>query len=315
MMRSKALAPVVFVVIALVAVGAVRWMGTRSPGRDATPGTASAPRGGAAPLDARTVESAHYTIATRATDAQTQRVAAAAESLHAAYLATFPEVVARAPTGKFQLVLYRDRADFKAHNRSHAWAEAYYLRPACHAYFAEGERNPTHWMVHEATHQLNRELAGIERVAWVDEGLATYFGTSRLEDGVLRVGTVDPFTYPVWWLSDLAPTGNFDNDVRTARFVPLRAVITGKGGPDLDTHFNAWYVAYWSLTRFLLQHDGGRHAAGYRRVVAEGGTLDAFERHIGPIAEIEPQWYAYLRDQATRGLDRMDEVLVVDAGR
>jgi hypothetical protein len=304
----KWLVPVVLLGV-LVLGAAVGWVALRpQPRTDATPAATTAP----ALPDSRTFESTHYVVSTRATDEQTRRVAAAAESLRAAWLSTFPQEAAKAPAGKLRLVLYRDRADFKAHNRSRPWAEAYYLAPACHAYFAEGERNPTHWMVHEATHQLNREIAGFPRVKWIDEGLATYFGTSRLEDGVLRVGTVDPNTYPVWWLSDLAPGGDRAYDVRAGRFVPLRAVITGEGGPDLDTHFNTWYVAYWSLTRFLLHHDGGRHGAGYRRVIAEGGTLAAFERHIGPLGEIEPQWYAYLRELARGGDDRSGEVLRVD---
>jgi hypothetical protein len=295
-------------VIALAVVAATLWFARRPRPTPPVPATPAVP----VALAARTVETPHYTIATRATDAQTQRVAAAAESLRTAYLATFPEAAAKPHDGRHRLVLYRDRDDFKAHNRSRPWAEAYYLEPACHAYFAEGERNPTHWMVHEATHQLNRELSGFPHSKWIDEGLATYFGTSRLENGVLEVGTIDPDTYPVWWLGELGPTGDRAADVGDGRFVPLRAVITGKGGPDLDTHFNSWYVAYWSLTRFLLQHDGGRHAAGFRRVIAEGGTLDAFERHIGKVDGIEAQWYAYLRELARSGADRTEEVILVD---
>ena len=147
---------------------------------------------------------------------------------------------------------------------------------------------------------------------WIDEGLATYFGTSRLEGGVLKPGTIDPETYPVWWLSDLAPTGDRAGDVRAGRFIALRAVITDNGGPNVDTHFNNWYIAYWSLTRFLLQHDGGRHAPAFRRVIAEGGTLAAFERHIGPVDRIEGEWYAYLRQLATQRHDRSEEIILVD---
>ena len=298
------------VLLAIVAIAAAAmWIAAR-PGPRTAETRALAPK--PASLEARNFESAHYTVATRATVAQTQRVADAAESLRAAYLAQFPEAAARVPAAKHQLVLYRDRADFKAHNRSRPWAEAYYLAPACYAYYAEGEANPTHWMVHEATHQLNRELSGFPRVKWIDEGLATYFGTSRLEEGVLKPGTIDPDTYPVWWLSELTPTGNHAGDVQAGRFIALRAVITGQGGPDLDAHFNTWYVAYWSLTRFLLHHDDGRHAAAYRRVIAEGGTLAAFERHIGPVERIEVEWYDYLRQVASERHDRSEEIILVD---
>jgi len=37
-------------------------------------------------------------------------------------------------------------------------------------------------MVHEATHQLNNELAQFDLEKWLDEGIADYFGTSQYED-------------------------------------------------------------------------------------------------------------------------------------
>ena len=122
---------------------------------------------------ARILDTAHYRITSTADPAQAARVGTAVESLHAAWRATFPEAPpARAEPARLQLVLYRDRDQFKAHNRSSPWAEAFYRTPYSHAYYAAGEANPTHWMVHEATHQLSREVARFPRAKWSDEGLA-----------------------------------------------------------------------------------------------------------------------------------------------
>ena len=52
-----------------------------------------------------------------------------------------------------------DREEFQRNNRSRPWAEAYYVRPACYAYYGGGRENPHHWMLHEAVHQLNTEVA------------------------------------------------------------------------------------------------------------------------------------------------------------
>ena len=141
-------AAVLFAIVAIAATAT--WFATRPRNTPAPPHRATPTP---ARLEAKTFATDHYTVETRATDAQTRQVAAAAESLRAAYLLQFPEAAARVRGAKHQLVLYRDRDDFKAHNRSRPWAEAYYLEPACHAYIGEGEPNPTHWMVHEATHQ------------------------------------------------------------------------------------------------------------------------------------------------------------------
>ena len=62
-----------------------------------------------------------------ATPAQTQQVADAVESLHAAYLSLFADHVAPSTTPLI-LVLYRDADEFARNNRSRPWAEAYYLR-------------------------------------------------------------------------------------------------------------------------------------------------------------------------------------------
>ena len=249
---------------------------------------------------ARTVETAHYRIASTADDAQTRQVADAVEALHTAYTAFFRDATppqAFANGAPLQLTLYANRTQFRAYNRSYWWAEAYYRRPTCYAYFPADEPNPYHWMLHEATHQLNTEVAGFTLAKWANEGLAAYFGTSRLRAGVLLPGRIDPDTYPVWKLGGLGLSGSLDRDVRRGRIIPLRALITGVDAPPFERNLNLYYVEYWSLVHFLLHGDGGRHAAAFKRMLAEGGTLEAFERAFGPPERLELAWYADLRDK------------------
>lgn len=243
------------------------------------------------------LETAHYRIATTATSAQAREVATAVEALHTAFAAFFPDAPAgRADGRKLQLVLYRDQAEFKRHNRSSPWAEAYYLPPACHAYYAQGQRNPVHWMLHETVHQLAREVARFPKTRWSDEGLAAYFGASRIVEGKLVPGSVDPDTYPVWWLPHLALSGDIDDDIAKGRLIPLRAIIEGNG-PPIGEHVNTYYLQFWSLTHFLLHHEGGRHAPAYRRLLARGGSLRDFESAFGPIGQVQAAWYVHLQAQ------------------
>ena len=249
---------------------------------------------------ARTMQTAHYAIASTADDMQTRQVADAVEALHAAYMGFFREATPRqafANTGPLRLTLYADRAQFRSHNRSFWWAEAYYRKPTCYAYFPAGESNPYHWMLHEATHQLNTEVAGLTLPKWANEGLAAYFGTSRLQGRVLLPGRIDPDTYPVWKLGGLGLSGSLDQDVRRGRIIPLRALITGVDAPPFERHLNLYYVEYWSLVHFLLHGEGGRHAAAFKRMLLEGGTPQAFERAFGPPERLELAWYADLRDK------------------
>jgi len=194
-------------------------------------------------------------------------------------------------------VLYKDQAEFKAHNRSSSWAEAYYLPPRSHAYYGEGD-NPIHWMTHEATHQLNREVAHFRKTKWIDEGLADYFGSSWIADGTLTPGSIDPATYPIWWLPQLSLTGNLQDDIATGKVIPLHAIVSGKGGPDINRNVNLYYIEYWSLTHFLFHYQEGKYAAQYRQLIATDGTLENFERLIGPVDRIQTEWYIYLRSVA-----------------
>ncbi len=250
-----------------------------------------------APLpDAKVFETAHYAITSTATDADTRRVGDAVEALHAAYAEIFPMPTRPDPgAAKLKLTLYAHQAQFKANNRSNAWAEAYYLRPVSYAYFPKNEPSAYHWMLHEATHQLNAEISGFPKYRWVDEGLATYFGTSRFENGRLWSGRVDPDTYPVWHLASFRPSGSLDTDIHDGRWIPIEALITGIDAPSIHSNVNRYYLQYWSLTHFLFHGEGGRYAEGYRNLISEGGTLENFRRHIGPPERIEAEWYRHYR--------------------
>jgi hypothetical protein len=245
------------------------------------------------------LDTAHYAIRSSAQPEETRKMADAVEVLHAAYAEVlggeFPAVRGAHPPLK--LNLYRDRAEFRRCNRGLGWAEAYYLWPKCHAYYAASEVNPFHWMLHEAVHQLNHEVAGMKVARWFDEGLGEYFGTSRLQNGRLQLGRPDPNTYPIWHLDDLHWTGDRLRDIATTNFIPLHVVVADKGGPDVDEFFNLYYVHWWGLTHFLMHFEDGKHRAGFFQVIRDGGTPESFERHIGPFERVEKDWYGHLLEQ------------------
>lgn len=255
--------------------------------------TPHSPTAGAAPSAS---ETAHFAFLSTADRGLTTRAAVATEALFDAYVGFFGDVPAAVPA-KFKLRIYATRDEFQANNRSRPWAEAFYHQGVGHAYLDDSRPNPFHWLLHETVHQLNRELTGYAKEKWINEGLATYLASSRFAEGRLQPGVMDLDAYPLGWLRRWPLSGDWDADVRAGKVISLRALITGQGGPPLDASVNAHYLGYWSLSHFLMHHDGGRHAGAYRQMLRQGASLADFERLVGPLEEIEPQWYAYLLEK------------------
>jgi hypothetical protein len=109
---------------------------------------------------AMTVETSHHNIFSSASRSQTEETARALELLYNAYSNRFSSLPQFQPNHpKLKVKLFKGRQEFRHVNPGLGWAEAYYLKPYCKAYFSASEINPYHWMLHEATHQLNRDVA------------------------------------------------------------------------------------------------------------------------------------------------------------
>lgn len=242
----------------------------------------------------------HYLIYSTASFEQARDIGQVLEALHSTYtgfLAGFPQVTRDHP--KLKLKLFRSREEFHRCSSAVGWAEGYYVKPFCYAYYDHGS-NSAFWMVHEAVHQLNEELASLDLAKWAEEGLATYFSTSVFAQSTFHLGEIDRNTYPVWWVDGMKLSGNLDKDIAETQIIPLRAVVTNRGGPVLDWHFNLYYIHWWSLTHFLFHYDHGKYRSNALQVFREGGTLNSVEKHIGPIEQVQAEWYQHLRELQRR---------------
>jgi hypothetical protein len=243
----------------------------------------------------RVLETAHYAVRSDATPEQTQTVADALEALHTAYYEVFSDLPGLDREHERLVVnLYRDRAQFRRCHPKVTWAEALYARGKCHAYYGVEGLAPYQWMLHEATHQLNDLAAHLSIPQWINEGIAEYFGTGRYADGVLQPGEPDPDAYPVSCIYDVGFSGDLEEDLGAGRVIPLRAIVTGEGGPDMDEKFSLYYLHWWSITDYLMKHDGGALRPAYFRLMRDSRGLKPFERHIGPVDEVQRAWYEHL---------------------
>lgn len=243
----------------------------------------------------RHLSSEHYQIDSTATQEQTRQILVIAEMVYEAYDQRFSDLpdYDRAHA-KLKMRLYQDRDEFKRHHPYSGWAEALYQAPYCYQYYSADEVNPYHWMMHEATHQLNREVAALNLPRWLDEGIADYFGTSLIKDGELQLGHIDTNTYPIWWLHTLGLSGNMDQDIERNRLIPLLTIIEDQGGPDIDQFVNLYYMHWWSVAHFLFHYEDGKYRSAIKPLLLAHGTVEAFEEHVGDIALIQKQWYEYL---------------------
>ncbi len=240
-----------------------------------------------------TIETAHYSITSNATRKETGEMARMVELLYDAYsnrFGTLPKFQPDHP--KLKLLLYRDRDEMRRVNPGLGWAEAFYRKPYCRAYFSAREINPYHWMLHEAVHQLNEEVAHVNPAKWLEEGLAEYFSTSRVLTNKLVPGTIDANTYPVWWSDDIATTPSLTTNLTNGSVIPLRAIVTNHGGPRMNSHVNLYYLHWWTLTHFVFAD--ARHRDTAMKLLEAGGELDSFEQLIGPIESTQAEWHTHV---------------------
>ncbi|PWU20137.1 MAG: hypothetical protein C5B50_04780 [Verrucomicrobia bacterium] len=246
-----------------------------------------------------TIETPHHIVFSSATRQQTEQTIHALDLLYSAYsnrLGSLPRF--ERSHQKLEVKLFKDRAEFRWVNPNLGWAEAFYREPYCQAYFSSEETNPYHWMLHESVHQLNHEVAHLRLEKWLEEGLADYFATSCLESNTLAVGRIDVNTYPVWWMPELATTPDLSENIHNGSVIPLRAIIANRGGPSINSHFNLYYLHWWSLTHFIFETP--RYRAHALELLQRGGGLEAFEQTIGPLEQVQMEWHAYVRELKKR---------------
>lgn len=254
--------------------------------------------------------SEHYVIESTAGSNLTRSALKKCELLHKTYDSYFDKLFKKAGKGSFmaylkskknfdpkrkmKLRLYRTRTEFKnASSLAPHWAEAYYLPPYCYQYIDNDADNPWHWMMHEATHQLNTEHSGFRQTLWLEEGIATYFGTSLIDDDKILLGKLDPATYPVWWMDKFKEYDSLDQAVEKLGIIRLKHVVTGKGGPFLNRYFNLYYVHWFSIFHFLNHYNNEEYRASIPKLILKGGSAKAFEKYIGKFEDIEKKWYLY----------------------
>lgn len=240
------------------------------------------------------LESEHYKALSNVSLEGTQDALSKVETLYQTYT-SFWGVNARSNDNKLLLKIYSSRKEFKRANPLSGWAEAFYSEPYCHQYIeVENEKKPYHWMVHEATHQLNNEVSQFRLPQWAEEGIACYFSTSPMDDGKMTLGEIDWDTYPIWWLSPLGLSGDLSRDKVDKKIMSIKSIVNDEKSLKMNQHVNLYYIHWFSFVHFLLEGEQRKYREAFMAYVKTPSGLEAFEENVGPYQLIEQQWYQHL---------------------
>ena len=171
---------------------------------------------------------------------------------------------------RHNVVLFRDRDNYvqqlSAVEPRIAVSLGYYLDRMSTAFFYAGDPSVKATWLHEATHQLFQERAGVATEVgmnynfWATEGVALYMESLRDHGGYLTVGGFD---------ADRLQFARYR--ALNERFViPVeKLVLYGREALQQDEDIRRIYTQAAGLAHFLLDYDQGRYAAAFRDYLVE----------------------------------------------
>lgn len=169
------------------------------------------------------------------------------------------------------------------------WAEGIYHDGICDQYVDRRSEYPWTWLLHEATHQVAAEDASVHLPRWANEGLACLFGVSRIEKGLLRLGSVDSRTYPTWWLVGKPLSGSLAMDT-VERLVPPGRFLHEPEAVDISASVNAHYLGWWTFVHYLHVQDSVK----FRDWVLHDGTYAGLARRYDLGPSLNRRWYGHV---------------------
>lgn len=174
---------------------------------------------------------------------------------------------------------------------------------------AMGGHLPVPYVIHEAIHMLNYERVypeGTVTSRWFEEGLASYFGFSRV-DNRLRIASGDIGRSSLLNVEGVRIQFDPRTELREHRRrleqqgpLPLRMLLGADEADPLWTGHRSSraYGSSWTLVHFLMHGESERHRRAFMEYAereANGrGGLKAFAGLFGPdLDALEASWHEY----------------------
>jgi hypothetical protein len=141
-----------------------------------------------------------------------------------------------------------------------------------------------HAIQHEGFHQFARAVIGGDLPAWLNEGMAEYFGEAAFTGDGFVSGVMPPDR-----------GRRIQNEIREKRFKSVPAMMTlsqRQWNAEID-HAN--YDMAWSMVHFLVHGDDGKYAVAFGNFIKDVGRNarpweQSWLAHLGPADGFEKKW-------------------------
>src|SRR6267143_5293730 len=194
------------------------------------------------------VRSPHFVVSSNAGEKEARRIADQFEQIRALFHAAFPNL--RVDPAEPVLILAAKNENTMKMLLPEEWEVKGHVHPAC--LYQQGEdkhyvilrldsegENPFHALYHEYTHALlHLNFTGLP--LWLDEGLAEFYGNSRLGEKESKVGTIDQTHLYILGQNKLLPIETLLN------------VEQGSPYYNEANRASVFYAESWALVHYLM---------------------------------------------------------------
>jgi len=244
--------------------------------------------------------SPHFVVSSNAGEKEARRIADQFEQIRALFHAEFASL--RVDPAQPVLILAAKNENTMKMLLPEDWEVKGHVHPA--GLYQQGEDkhyvilrldsagdNPFHALYHEYTHALlHLNFTGLP--LWLDEGLAEFYGNSRLGEKESRVGTIDE--------SHLYILGQ-------NKLLPIETLLNVEQGSPYYNEANqasVFYAESWALVHYLLLDPEARERGLLKNFVAawnKGGTqIEAAQQAFGDLKHFGQVIEGYSRQRSFR---------------
>ncbi|HEY7115766.1 MAG TPA: DUF1570 domain-containing protein, partial [Tepidisphaeraceae bacterium] len=188
---------------------------------------------------------------------------------------------------KFPFYLFRNPQDYYTAGGMAGSAGVFMVRNGDARLMAiVGEKNTGftwHVVQHEGFHQFAHAVIGGELPAWLNEGLAEYFGEGIYTGDGMVTGVIPP-----------ARCKRIQDSIKNRRFKSIKSMMLLSHQQWNMEMNSANYDMAWSMTHFLAHGDNGRYQAAFSQFVRDIGRNRAWDRawenNFGSAEGFEKKW-------------------------
>lgn len=259
------------------------------------------------------VRSPHFVVYSNGGEKQAQRVAEQFEQIRAMFAKAFPNV--RVDPGEPLLIFAAKNEQTLKALLPEFWEKKGRMRPA--GLFQPGQEknfvalrtdtvgdNPYHTIYHEYVHLLVR-LNYQDLPAWLNEGLAEFWGNTVIGDKLIRTG--QPDESHIYLLRD-------------SRLLPIDVLLkVDHGSPYYNESNQAsiFYAQSWALVSYLLLDEKVRPTTPISRFIRELSTgkddTEAAKEVFGDLKKLEKTLEGYIRRSTFSVLEMKKPAEIADS--